>query len=103
MLRRPKHQVGIDMNAVSGPFTTFVRGGGRTAVRDVDPSLGTFGGFYQAAGYTSWDAGVSWAALAPAEVLVRVTNIFDRRYEETLGYPSPGRGVYVGLRIAPRR
>ena len=103
LLRRPKHQVGIDMNAVSGPFTTFVRGGGRTAVRDVDPSLGTFGGFYQAAGYTSWDAGVSWAALAPAEVLVRVTNIFDRRYEETLGYPSPGRGVYVGLRIAPRR
>ena len=103
LLRRPKHQIGIDVTAVSGPFTTFVRGGGRTAVRDVDPSLGTFGGFYQAAGFTSWNAGASWTAFAPAEVLVRVTNLFDRQYEETLGYPSPGRGVYVGLRIASRR
>jgi outer membrane cobalamin receptor len=51
----------------------------------------------------SWDAGASWTVVPPVEVIFRVTNIFDREYEETLGYPSLGRGAFAGVRIAARR
>jgi outer membrane cobalamin receptor len=103
LLRRPRHQASLDVVAARGPLTAFVRGGGRGVVRDVDPSFGTFGGLHDAAGYVTWDAGASWTILSPATVVFRVTNIFDRAYEEALGYPALGRGAYLGLRIAPRR
>ncbi|HSJ96640.1 MAG TPA: TonB-dependent receptor, partial [Myxococcota bacterium] len=101
--RRPAHQVAIDLAATAGPLNVFVRGGGRSVVRDVDPSFGSFGGVFDAPGYASWDAGASWAVTAPLRVVFRVTNLFDRQYEETLGYPAPGRGAFVGLRVAARR
>jgi outer membrane cobalamin receptor len=103
LLRRPTHQGSVDVVASRGPITAFVRGGGRGMVRDVDPSFGTFGGVHDARGFFTWDAGASWTLLPPAAVVFRVTNIFDRAYEEALGYPALGRGAYLGLRIAPRR
>ena len=103
LLRRPRHQIAVDVAATRGPLTAFVRGGGRSTVRDVDPSFGTFGGIYDADGYVTWDAGGAWTVVAPASLVFRVTNILGRRYEETLGYPAPGRSVFAGLRIAPRR
>ena len=33
----------------------------------------------------------------------RVTNLFDRDYEEALGYPALGRSAMVGLRVATSR
>jgi outer membrane cobalamin receptor len=103
LLRRPRHQASLDVVAARGPLTAFLRGGGRGMVRDVDPSFGTFGGMHDAAGYVTWDAGASWTFLPAAAIVVRVTNIFDRAYEEALGYPALGRGAFAGLRIAPRR
>jgi outer membrane cobalamin receptor len=103
LLRRPKHQGSVDVVASRGPITAFVRGGGRGMVRDVDPSFGTFGGVHDAAGFFTWDAGASWTLLPPAAVVFRVTNTFDRAYEEALGYPALGRAAYLGLRVAPRR
>jgi len=100
LLRRPAHQLSADLVAAIGPLQAFVRGGGRSAVRDVDPSWGTFGGMFDAPGYVSWDAGASVAFLSRARLIGRITNILDRRYEETLGYPAPGRGAFLGLRIA---
>ena len=32
------------------------------------------------------------------EIFVRALNLFDRQYEEVLGYPAPGRTAYVGVR-----
>ena len=103
LLRRPAHQLAVDAALTHGPWTGFVRGGGRSAVRDVDPSFGTFGGLHDAAGYTTWDAGLGWTVRAPAEIVLRVANIFDQKYEEALGYPALGRGLFLGLRIAARR
>jgi len=32
-----------------------------------------------------------------------VLNLFDRAYEEVLGYPAPRRTAYVGVRLAASR
>ena len=37
------------------------------------------------------------------EVFARVLNLFDRDYEEVLGYPAPGRTAFAGVRVAARR
>jgi outer membrane cobalamin receptor len=33
-------------------------------------------------------------------VFARVTNLFDRQYEDVLGYPALGRSIIVGVRVA---
>ena len=45
-------------------------GGGRGRVLDVEPSFGTFGGLFDAAGYAVWNAGASWR-VDPAARAVR--------------------------------
>jgi outer membrane cobalamin receptor len=37
------------------------------------------------------------------EIFARALNLFDRQYEEVLGYPAPGRTAYVGARFAVGR
>ena len=37
------------------------------------------------------------------DILSRALNLFDRQYEEVLGYPAPGRTGYVGVRVAVGR
>jgi outer membrane cobalamin receptor len=34
------------------------------------------------------------------ELVARVANLLDRRYEEALGFPAPGRVGTIGVRIA---
>jgi outer membrane receptor protein involved in Fe transport len=74
-------------------------------VRDVDPSFGPppFGGLYDTPGFNTWNAGGSWRLWNSLDVFARVTNIFDRDYEEALGFPALGRSAIAGLRIAARR
>ena len=43
------------------------------------------------------------ASLRSAEIFGRIDNLFDRAYEEVLGFPAPGRGAFVGVRIAAGR
>ena len=103
LLRRPKHQFFADMSLSAGRASAFVRAAGRNRTLDVDPSLGTFGGLFEAAGYQVWDAGASWQVARFAELFGRVENLFDRGYEEALGFPALGRRATVGLRIAAGR
>lgn len=103
LLRRPRHQVTTYATAHAGPISAFVQGGGRGRVLDVEPNYGTFGGLFYARGYQAWSAGASWRVLRSAEIVARVDNLFDRAYEEALGFPAPGRGAFVGLRIAAGR
>ena len=60
-------------------------------------------GLFDAAGYQVWAAGLSWHVAGFAEVYGRVENMFDRSYEEALGFPALGRRATVGLRIAAGR
>jgi outer membrane cobalamin receptor len=103
LLRRPAHQVALDVAVRAGRIGAFVRAGGRGLVRDVDPTFGSFGGVYDAPGYIVWDGGASWTITRSLELIGRVTNLLDRAYEESLGYPAPGRGVFAGVRVAAGR
>jgi outer membrane cobalamin receptor len=82
----------------------FVSGGGRGRVLDVEPSLGTFHDeLLFADGFQTWNAGASWRVARVGELFGRVENLFDRRYEEALGFPALGRRATIGIRIAPSR
>ena len=41
--------------------------------------------------------------LADFQLFGRVTNLFDRDYEESFGYPALGRSAMAGLRVATSR
>jgi outer membrane cobalamin receptor len=103
LLRRPGHTVSADVLVQGGPFTGFLQASGRSHVLDVDPSLGTFGGLFDAPGFAVWHGGVSWKIGRHIDVFARIANLFDRSYEEALGYPAPGRGAVAGLRVAAGR
>ena len=100
LLRRPKHQFSIDLTLNAGQLSGFVHGGGRSSVRDVEPSLGTFGGIFDSAGYSAWDVGAAWKLIDTVSIFGRVNNLFNRDYEEVLGFPALPRGVFAGVRVA---
>ena len=100
LLRRPKHQFSVDATAVAGRLSAFVHGGGRSSVRDVEPSLGTFGGIFDSGGYSVWDIGATWKLIDSVSIFGRVNNLFNRDYEEVLGFPALPRGVFAGVRVA---
>ena len=102
LLRQPRHRFSTDVAITSGRLRAFVSGGGRGDTLDVEPTLGTFGGLFDAPGFTSWNAGAAWR-LPFAEIFGRVENLADRAYEEALGFPALGRRATVGLRIAASR
>jgi outer membrane receptor protein involved in Fe transport len=100
LLRRPKHQFSIDATIDAGRISGFVHGGGRSSVRDVEPSLGTFGGIFESAGYSVWNAGATWKLIENVSIFGRVNNLFNRDYEEVLGFPALPRGLFAGVRVA---
>ncbi len=113
LLRRPRHAGFVDLQVNAGRTSGFLRLDSRGAARDIDPSFGASVGILKNPGFTSTDAGVTVRLLrngrqgssGPLEVDVfgRVTNLFDVAYEEILGFPSLGRSVMAGVRIAARR
>jgi outer membrane cobalamin receptor len=103
LLRRPRHQVFVNALVGRGGLTTFLHGGARSRTLDVDPSYGTFGGLFHAPGFAVWNAGAAYRLHRAVEVFGRIDNLFDRAYEESLGFPALGRSAIAGLRIAPGR
>jgi outer membrane receptor protein involved in Fe transport len=103
LIRRPPHQWSLDLAASGERVSGWIRGGGRGRVLDVDPTLGAFGGLFAASGYAVWHAGAAWKLTRTIELFGRVENLFDRRYEEALGFPALGRGAIAGLRVAASR
>ena len=103
LLRRPRHSGSIDAawsHARGGAFAQVqVRG----ETLDAEPSFGPTGGLFTNPGHTVVNLGGSWRPLKAIEVFARALNLFDRDYEEVLGYPAPGRTFYVGARFAVGR
>ena len=102
LLRRPRHHASLDLVLRRGRVSGFARIGARGSMRDVEPNFGASGGLFDAPGYVVTDTGATVAIGGGLELFGRVTNLFDRRYEETLGYPAPGRAGFIGLRFASR-
>ena len=103
LLRRPGRQLSTELTVKSGRASGFVIAGGRSRTTDVDPSFGTFGGLYDSPGYAVVHTGAAWRVTRNFELFGRITNLFDRHYEEALGFPALGRGATAGLRIAAGR
>jgi outer membrane cobalamin receptor len=103
LLQRPRHQWAMDVSATEGRWTAWTRGGGRGRVLAVEPSYGTFGGLFDAAGYAVWNAGASVRLTKQIEAFGRIENLFGRKYEEVFGFPALPRGFMAGLRVAAGR
>ena len=87
----------------AGRVSGFFRVDSRGDADDIDPSFGANAGIFVNPGYTTADAGVSVRLLDQVEVFGRVLNLFDKQYEEIYGFPSLGRSVMVGVRLATSR
>ncbi|MGI8672842.1 MAG: TonB-dependent receptor [Luteitalea sp.] len=103
LLRRPAHGGFADLMLAVGRASGFVRVDGRAQARDIDPSFGANAGIFDVAGFTTVDAGVTIGLRREIDLVVRATNLLDRAYEEIFGFPSMGRSVMAGVRLATGR
>ncbi len=103
LIRRPRHQASADVLWRHRRATLYVRAGGRSRVLDVEPNWGASGGLFHSPGFSVADAGAAIHLNRQADVVARVDNLFDRRYESVLGYPAPRRAFSVGVRLAAGR
>ncbi len=103
LIRRPRHQASADVVWRHRFATVYVRAGGRSRVLDVEPNWGASGGLFHSAGFAVADAGAAIHLTRQADIVVRVDNVFDRRYESALGYPAPRRAISAGVRLAAGR
>jgi outer membrane receptor protein involved in Fe transport len=103
LLRRPTHQASLTLDWTMSRVTMFAMVEGRGATLDAEPAFGPSGGLYENPGRAVMDLGASYRLAGGMDVFARVLNLFDRDYEEVLGYPAPGRTAFVGVRVATRR
>ena len=103
LVQRPRHQWAVDLSASRGRWTAWTSGGGRGRVLAVEPTYGTFGGLFDADGFSAWRAGGAWKVSRQLEIFARVENLLNRQYEEVFGFPALPRGAMVGLRVAASR
>jgi outer membrane cobalamin receptor len=103
LLRRPRHAGSLELIYARQRLTAFSRLGARTRTLEPEPNYGTAGGLFYSPGYGVVDAGASVRVASAVEVVARVGNVLDHRYEETLGYPALGRNAMIGVRLAAGR
>jgi outer membrane cobalamin receptor len=103
LLRRPRHSGAIDATWSHARLNAFAQVQMRGETLDAEPAFGPTGGLYDNPGFTTINLGGAFRPVKSVEVFVRALNLFDREYEEVLGYPAPGRTAYVGARFAVGR
>ena len=103
LIRRPRHSSAIDASFTRDRAAAFAQLQVRGETLDIEPAFGATGGLFMNGGHTVLNAGASWRPVKAVEVFVRALNLFDRDYEEVLGYPAPGRTAYVGARFVVGR
>ncbi len=103
LLRRPRQQGSIDASWTRDRAVAFVQLLLRGETLDAEPAWGPTGGLYTNPGYGITNLGASLRIARGITVQGRVLNLFDRAYEEVLGYPAPRRTAYVGVRLAASR
>jgi vitamin B12 transporter len=103
LLRRPRHSGSLDLRVTRARVVGFLEVGARGRALDVEPNFGAFGGLFSTPGYTVVNAGAAVRLSRHVELLARAFNLADRAYEESLGFPAPGRSGTVGVRVAVGR
>lgn len=95
LLRRPLNSGSITFTAVYKRFNA-VFAGYFAGVRTDSDFL--FLGYTRNPGYARFDLSASYNFYRGLVVYARATNLFDKQYQEVLGYPALGREAIVGLR-----
>jgi vitamin B12 transporter len=97
LLRRPKHKATVNAawqlnEAVSLDTTVLYVGRWIDGNRDFSiPRL-------TAPAYTTVNVAVNYTLLSRLTLFGRIDNLFDRHYEDPIGFLHPALGVFVGLR-----
>ncbi len=95
LLRRPLNSGSITLNGTFRRFSaTFA--GYFTGQRTDSDFLGL--GYLRNLGYARFDLSTSYTFYRGLSIYARATNLFDRQYQDALGYPALGRDARIGLR-----
>jgi outer membrane cobalamin receptor len=101
LVRRPKNQAFGELTYSRNHLTGFVTVNGRGAMADLEPNFAST--LVTNPGYATTAFGASYTLARHVEVFGRVTNAFDRSYEEAYGFPALGRTASLGIRVAAGR
>jgi outer membrane cobalamin receptor len=101
LVRRPRRQGSLAVTWAGARGSAFVTVDGRGAMADLEPNVAST--VLTNPGYATVTVGGSIRFVHGFEVYGRVSNAFDRSYEEVLGYPALGRTASVGIRVAAGR
>jgi outer membrane cobalamin receptor len=101
LIRRPGHQVSVDFGWTRGRASAFAIVNGRSDTPDLEPNFADQ--VFENPGYATVAIGGAFRVGRNVEVFARVTNLFDRAYEETFGFPALGRSGLVGVRVTGSR
>jgi outer membrane cobalamin receptor len=101
LIRRPANHGSADIAWSNTRARVGLSFNGRGAMRDIEPYFA--GSVFNNPGYVTAMLAGSFTLTSNIEIYGRVTNLFDRSYEEALGYPALGRAAMVGLRLAGSR
>ena len=101
LIRRPRHTAAVELTYTARRVSAFTLVDGRGAMRDLEPNWASNALTNPGRVHTTLGASVQ---LAPGlEAYGRVTNAFDRAYEDVFGFPSMGRSAVAGLRVTAGR
>jgi vitamin B12 transporter len=102
-IRRAKHSANLYADYVGGPLTiggslSYV---GKRPDTDFDVfDLNTFDYLrVRLKSYVLAGARVAYAVTPNIEAFARIENAFDEKYQDSVGYATPGRTVYAGVRV----
>jgi vitamin B12 transporter len=98
LLRRPVNSGSLMLNAGIARFQGNVAGifvGRRTDSDFLFPPLGLTSN----PGYVRVDVAASYRVSHQASVIGHVTNLFNKPYQDVLGFPALGRAAYIGMRF----
>ncbi|NEX94742.1 TonB-dependent receptor [Caulobacter sp. 17J65-9] len=98
LLRVPEHQgsVGVDWTGDRARASLTVRG--ESEQMDSDPTGAVYTPVVRD-GFVVADLTGGWKLTDKVEATVRLVNLTDQHWQQTLGYGEPGRSAYVGLRL----
>jgi vitamin B12 transporter len=100
LLRRPVNSGSLTLNAAIRRFGITL-GGYFTGVRTDSDFLGL--GFTRNPGYARFDLAAHYDLRYGVSFYARAANLFDKKYQDALGYPALGRDVRAGVRYTFRR
>ena len=99
LIRRPANSGSLTLNAAFRRLNVTL-GSYFTGVRTDSDFLGL--GLKRNPGYVRFDLSGSYALGHGATFYARATNLFDKQYQDALGYPALGRDMRAGLRYTFR-